>query len=153
MDEMNGNGFWIFALLILLFGANGNGFGFGGANGRVATIEDLNNSSNFTRLENQVRANAELTERKTDAINNGICSLGYEIANKFAQTNELVMAENQKTRDMIQQNKIESLQAQVNELKTQNMIGGIPKVSPYGYGIYAYPTCNCGCGCGGTTTI
>lgn len=150
MDDMNltnGGGFWIFALLILLFGSNGFG-GFGNnAASRTATIEDLNNSANFTRVESQIQANAGLTERKTDAINNGLCSLGYEIANKFSQTNELVMAENQKTRDMIQGNRIAELEAQVNELKTQQMFCGVPKINPYGYGVYPY---NGNCGCGGT---
>ena len=142
MEEMmsNDNSFWIFALLILLFGANGSGFGFGGRQdaSRYATVEDLNASATATRVESQIQANAGLTERKTDAINNGICSLGYEMANKFAQTNELVMAENQKTRDLIQGNRIAELEAKVNELKTQNMFCGVPKINPYGYGVYPY---------------
>lgn len=149
-ENMNwgGSGFWIFALLVLLFGMGG-GFGFGNnAASRTATIEDLNNSANFTRLENQVQANAGLTERKTDAINNGICSLGYEIANKFAATNELIMSENQKTRDLIQGNKIAELESQVAELKTQNIFCGIPRINPYGYGVYSY---NQGCGCSGSS--
>ena len=112
----------------------------------MGSVEDLNASANATRVEAQIRANAELTERKTDAINNGICSLGYEIANKFAQTNELVMAENQKTRDMIQQDKIASLQAQVSELKTQQMFCGLPRINTYAYNVV--PTTN-GCGCNG----
>lgn len=139
-----GEGFLIFALLLLFMG---NGFGGFGANaGRVATVEDMNNTSNFTRLESQVRANADLTERKTDAINNGLCSLGYEMANKFAATDALIISENQKTRDLIQQNKIETLQAQVNELKTAQQFCGVPRISPYYYGVYPYSN-NGGCGC------
>lgn len=152
MDDMNvtnGGGFWIFALLILLFGSNGFG-GFGG-NNRAASIEDLNASANATRVEAQIRANAGLTETKTDAINNGLCSLGYEMAGKFAATNELIMAENQKTRDLIQGNRIAELEAQVSELKTQQMFCGVPRINPYGYGVYPY---NNGCGgCNGNSSI
>lgn len=150
MDEniTNGGGFWIFALLILLFGANGFG-GFGNnAMSRTATIEDLNNSSNFARMESQIQANAGLTERKTDAINNGLCSLGYEMAGKFAATNELIMAENQKTRDLIQGNRIAELEAQVSELRTQQMFCGVPKINPYLYGITPYGG---GCCCGNSS--
>lgn len=144
-DGFGGNSFfWVFALLALMNG----GFGFNGANsmfGRNATVEDLNTTSNFTRLENQVRANAELTERKTDAINNGICSLGYEMANKFAATDALVISENQKTRDLIQQNTIASLQAQVNDLKMDAKLCGIPRINPSAYGVYPYAQIGCNC--------
>lgn len=86
-----GEGIWIFALLILLFGANG-GFGFGnragyGVDGRVATVEDLNNSANFTRLEGQVMNNGNRVEQKADAVYSGICNLGYEMSQQFATTN------------------------------------------------------------------
>ena len=51
----SGSGLWLFAILALMNG----GFGWGnrgfGVDGRVATVEDLNNSANFTRLESQVQ--------------------------------------------------------------------------------------------------
>ena len=148
-----GGSLWIFALLIL-FGMGGNGFG---ANGRAATVEDINNSQNFTRLESQVRANADLTERKVDGIANGLSSLGYEMAQQFGRTNtdvakgfcgvdkEILQAKTE-ILGALAQNKIDSLTAQVNELKTQNMFCGIPRINPYGYGVYPYSN---GCGCNG----
>lgn len=69
-----GSGLWLFAILALMWG--GNGF-FGNRNGyydgRAATVEDLNNSANFTRLESQVMNNGNRIESKTDAIINGVC--------------------------------------------------------------------------------
>lgn len=52
---------------------------------------------------------------------------------------------------MPMQNKIESLQAQVSELKTQNMFCGVPRISPYGYGVVPNFATPCGCGCNGAT--
>ena len=50
-----GNGLWLFAILALMWG--GNGFGFGGNNlgYRPATAEDVNNGFNFNDLQNQNR--------------------------------------------------------------------------------------------------
>lgn len=112
-----GSGIWLFAILALMSG----GFGFGGRGSQVATTDDLN----FGRMESQVRANAELTERKADAISNGICNLGYTLAEKFGQTDALIIAENQKTRDMLQQNKIEALQGEINDLKLKQAMCGV----------------------------
>lgn len=135
-----GGGLWLFAILALMWGGfGGNRFG----NDSVATKDDLN----FSRLENQVRSNAELTERKTDAINNGLCSLGYEVANKFGETNALIIAENQKTRDLIQQNKIETLQGRINQLELSQALCGVVRY-PNGmtYNAGPSPFCNCGNG-------
>lgn len=136
-----GSGIWLFAILALMWG------GFGGnryGNNNVATQDDLN----FSRLENQVRANAELTERKADAISNGICSLGYEMANKFAATDTLIIQENQKTRDMIQQNKIEALQGRINQLELQQAMCGVVRYpSGITYNAGTSPFCNCGYNC------
>ena len=78
---------WLFALLIL-FGMGGFG-GFGNRFGseRCATVEDINNSANFTRLESQVQANSQAIQQGFTNLGNGICDLGYELADKFGQTN------------------------------------------------------------------
>lgn len=79
-----GAGIWLFAILALMWGGNGL---FGNRNGyydgRTATVEDLNNSANFTRLESQVMNNGNRIESKTDAIINGLSDLGYETAQQF----------------------------------------------------------------------
>lgn len=139
----SGGGMWIFALLILLLLGNGGGL-FGGNYSRAATVEDLNNSANFTRLENQVMNTANLVERKADAITNGICDLGYKTQADFNALNQSLSSQISALSSKIDQNKIESLQAQVSELKTQNMFCGIPRINPYGYQVV--PTqYNCGC--------
>lgn len=64
-----------------------------------------------------------------------------------ASINANTTAQIQKVLDALSQNKIDSLQAQVSELKTQNMFCGIPRVSPYGYGVVPQ-FAGAGCGCG-----
>ena len=171
-----GTGLWLFAILALMNG------GFGGwgnrnfAEGRIATVEDLNNSSNFARLENQVRFNENAIQSGFTNLGNGICSLGYQLAtdkgdlskeisecccatqravdsvkfdmaNYTSAINANTTAQTQKVLDAIAQNKIESLQAQVNDLKLTNAFCGVPRINPYAYGVYQYPTCSpCGNG-------
>lgn len=165
---------WLFALLIL-FGMGGFG-GFGNRFGseRCATVEDINNSANFTRLESQVQANSQAIQQGFTNLGNGICDLGYELADKFGQTNTAMQvgfcgldksimesrylnekATSDSTAAIISAinalgtkmdaNTIESLRSQVNDLKTQSYLCGVPRVNPYGYGIYPYPTCNTCC--------
>lgn len=55
-----------------------------------------------------------------------------------------VVAEGSATRNLIQENKIDSLQAQVNQLQLAQALCGVPKVNPYGYGTYPY-TCPTTC--------
>ena len=81
-----GEGLWLFAILALMgggFGGWGNRWGNGFADGRCATVEDLNNSANFTRLENQVRANENTIQQGFTNTGNGICQLGYQLATDF----------------------------------------------------------------------
>lgn len=71
----------------------------------------------------------------------------YDMANFASAISENTTAQAQKILDALAQNKIDALQAQVSELKTQNMFCGIPRINPYGYGVYPYA--NTGCGCSG----
>lgn len=77
------------------------------------------------------------TQRAVDGVN-------YSNAMNTAAINENTTAQTQKILDALAQNKIESLQAQVTELKTQNMFCGIPRINPYGYNVVPNFT-NCGC--------
>lgn len=159
-----GAGIWLFALLIL-FGMGGNGFwGNRGLDGRTATVEDVNNSANFTRLEQQVRDNAQLIDRTKDVLSNGLCDGFYTTAQKINDVNMNVMESrylNEKaTADStaqviaaisglsqkLDQNKIDALQAKVSELQIQNMFCGVPRINPFAYGVYPYAT---GCGSAG----
>lgn len=84
-----GSGIWLFAILALMWGGNGF-FGRGGVDGRCATVEDLSNQANFTRLESQVQNNGNAIQSTASNIYNGICSLGYEMASKFGETDKQV---------------------------------------------------------------
>lgn len=153
-----GDAFAIFAILALMWG--GGGFwGNRGADGRCATVEDLNNSANFTRLESQVMNNGNLIERKTDAVYSGICNLGYEIAQQFgatnsridqatAATNANITAQVQKVLDRLSEDKICALQGKISQLELQQALSGVvryPQSITYNAG--ASPFCS-GCGCG-----
>lgn len=175
-DGMGGCGsaFWIFALLIL--GMNGGLWGNGG-NGRCATVEDINNSANFTRLENQVQGiGSGMTQGFTN-IYNGICDLGYktqadfaalgskiddcccqslrandqtrfDLANYTAAINANTTAGIQKVLDKLCQDKTEALQAKVGQLELQQALCGVVRY-PNSFAYAVGTPFNVGCGCNG----
>ena len=145
-----GGGWFAWILLFALFG--GNGFGFNNR-GNAVTEADLCNANSFSELKNSVgrlNDNQAAIARQTD---NAICQLGYQalqntntlssqMASCCCDLKTAIHAEGEATRNMIQQNKIETLQQQVNALHLSQALCGIPRTSPYGYGIYAYPACS-----------
>jgi hypothetical protein len=165
----DGNGWWI--ILILLFALGGNGFGYGNGAGRVATVEDVNNSANFTRLENQVRFNENAIQNGFLNTFNGISNLGYRELENFStlrydnaigqkdlmaqiaacccETKGLIQSEGAATRALIQENKIEALQQKINALELQNAVAGVVRYpTSYSYSAGPSPFCNTGCGYG-----
>lgn len=84
-DGFGGSGsfIWLFAILALMNGGFG-GWGRGAdIFGRTATVEDVNNNANFTRLESQVRANENYIQQAATNLGNGIANLGYENARQI----------------------------------------------------------------------
>lgn len=173
-----GNAWTIIILFILIFGMGNFGYGRGaGEFGQYATAasqQEILFGQQFQNLDNKLDRLGNGIADATFALNNQVNNVGAGIAGAVTaegraiqgqiadfkydnamQANEVktaVHAEGEATRAMIQQNKIETLQAQVNdlraqtnELKTQNMFCGIPRINPYGYGVYAYNNCGCGC--------
>ena len=178
-----GNGLWLFAILALMNGGFGGwGANRWGADGRVATTEDLASGFNFSGVNNKLNEITAGIAGVNQNLGNAICQLGYQgaqhtyelaskidncccetqraidsvkfdMANYSATTNATVTAQTQKILDALAQNKIESLQAQVNKLETEKMFCGVPRILPatvYGavpanYG-FSY---GCGCGCNG----
>ena len=166
LTKNNGGDFggsWAWIIIILLFLVGGNGFGFGGNGGRAATVEDVNTTSNFNRLENQVRSNENLLQNSVLDLSNGLCLLGNTVNEKFSQlrydttigqkdlsaqladcccnTQKLIMEEGNKTRSLIQENKIESLQDRIHQLELANATAGIvryPSNSTYTSGPNPY---------------
>ena len=162
---MGGN--WI--IWILLFAVLGGGFGFGGGR-QAATTDELSagfaNSAVLNKLNELTVGQSNINQN----LGNAICSSTYELASKIdncccntqlgvqqvrydmavqnGDLKALIHSEGEATRNLLQQNKIESLQAQINQLQLNSAMCGIPRISPYGYGVYAYPSCNpCGNNC------
>ena len=78
----------------------------------------------------------------------GIDGVNYNNALNTASINANTTAQTQKILDAMAQNKIESLQNQINALQLQNAVSGVvryPSASTYNAG--TSPFCNCGCGC------
>lgn len=100
-----GEGIWLFAILALFgfggWGGNRNGYGL---DGRCSTVEDLNNSANFTRLESQVQGIGSAIAQQNTNLSNAICTIGYQNAVDFGNlskqisecccTNERISLEN-----------------------------------------------------------
>jgi hypothetical protein len=157
-DKTNGmfggadGGMWIFALLILLM-IGGGGF-FGGTrnlNGEPVTEAGLCNAMNFNNLENSVGRLNDNVQHNYQGLQNGLCNLGYETLRNFNAT-QTQLAEccctTQRAIDALAQNKIDTLQAQVNQLQLQSAMCGVvryPNATTYTAGFS--PVFNSGCGC------
>ena len=144
-------------------------------NGEPVTEAGLCNAMNFNNLENSVGRLSDSLQHDYMGLQNGICNLGYETLRNFnnvqqqladcccttqraidgvnyngaintAAINANTTAQTQKVLDAIQQNKIESLQSQVNQLQLQSAMCGVvryPNASTYsaGYGPFYNNTC------------
>lgn len=86
-----GSGLWLFAILALMNGGFGwaNRAGFG-VDGRCATVEDLNNTSNFARLEGQVQGIGSDIASGFRNVDNAVCSLGYENLKNFGDLSKQI---------------------------------------------------------------
>lgn len=155
-DGWGGNS-WFF--IIALFALMNGGFGGWGRDGRTASVEDLQNTSNFARLEGQVRANENTIQQGFTNMGNGICQLGYQLATDFgamskdlaecccginrnidgvnynvalqgSQTREAITTGIQSIKDMLAAEKAAALQAQVNKLEMEKMFCGVPRIQP-----------------------
>lgn len=97
------------------------------------------NLRNFAQTQQTIQnGNYDLSRQVADCCcttQRAIDSVNYNAAMNTAAINDNTTAAAQKVLDAIQQNKIESLQAKVNELETRNMFCGIPRISPYGYAV------------------
>lgn len=162
--------FWIFALLLLANGGFG-GIGTRGDYGAFATSasqQDILFGQKFSDLDNKIDRLGNGIADATFALNNAITSEGratqtqlancccenqrnvdalrYDMTNQINAVNANTTAQMQKILDVISQNKIESLQAQVNALQLQNTMAGVvkyPMATTYTSG--SNPFCSCGC--------
>lgn len=145
---------------ILLFALFGGGFGGWGNRGQqCATTDELSAGFNFSGVNNKLDAITAAITNEGRTTDNAICQLGYQaleqtsalskqLAECCCATQQAIHAEGEATRSMIQQDKIESLQQQVNALNLQNALCGVvryPTQTTYGAG---YSPFFGGCGCG-----
>ena len=173
----NGNSAWVLILLFAMISGNGFGFGRGGDYGQYATAasqQEILFGQQFQNLDNKLDRLGNGIADATFALNNSVTTEGralqtqlancccenqrntdalrYDMATMFARSDANVTAQTQKILDVISQNKIESLQSQVNNLTMQNAINTATA------GVVKYPqattyTSNCnpfswgGCGC------
>lgn len=161
-DGMGFGGGWLSWILIFAL-LGGGGFGFGGR-AQAATTDEVAagfaNSAVLNKLNELTVGQANINQN----LGNAICSSTYELGSKIdncccntqaaiqqvrydmavqnGDLKALIHSEGEATRNLMQQNKIESLQQQINALNLQTALCGIPRTSPYGYGIYAYPACS-----------
>lgn len=178
MFDGNNGGMWIFALLILLLIGGGGFFGNNRTNNSDSVTEaGLCNAMNFNNLENSVGRLSDSLQNDYMGLQNGICNLGYETLRNFnglqsqlsecccttqraidgvnyngaintANINANTTAQTQKILDAISQNKIDTLQAQVNQLQMQNAMCGVvryPNSTTFSAGINPYFNNSC-CG-------
>lgn len=89
------------------------------------------------------------------AIERGIDSVKFDMANYAAAINANTTAVGQKVLDKLcamelaQKDATIAQQGQrIGQLELQSALCGIPRINPYGYGVYAYPAFNAACACG-----
>ena len=146
----------LIGLLIIagIFGY-GNGFGFGGNNGALTTAEMQMGLYNQT-TDNAIRGlsgqiasvnDAVLTDKYDNALL--MKDVSNQLSNSIAGIGNLVTQENQATRNMIMQNKIDSLADQITVLRGENsnlkqneyLLSQLATTAPK-------PPCYYPCGCG-----
>ena len=166
MNGTNGIGLdWsgLIGLLIIagIFGY-GNGFGFGGNN----AVSSLTNAELQMGLYNQTTDNAiRGLSSQVATVNDAVLVGKYDnallmkdasqqLSNSIASIGNLVVTENQATRNMLMQNKIDSLSDTITILRgensnlkqtaeiTQNILGNLATTAPKPPCYYGY-----GCGC------
>ena len=174
--NMGGGGWIVWILLFALLG--GNGFGWGGNRGNVATTEDLAAGFNFSALQGKTKDILAAVNGVNQNLGNAICQLGYQdaqhaydlsrqiadcccttqrgidgvkfdMANYAAAIQMTDTANTQKVLDKLCQMEMASKDAiiaqqgqRITALEADARMCGIPRINPYGYGIYAYPTFN-----------
>lgn len=153
-------------------------------NGEPVTESGLCNAMNFNNLENAVGRLSDSLSNDYMGLQNGICNLGYETLRNFNTTqqqlaecccttqrgidavnyngaintaaiNANTTAQTQKILDAISGNRMADMQSQINQLQLQAALCGIPRTSPYGYGVVpSFATTCTGCGtCGYSTNV
>ena len=118
------------------------------ATNAINAIKDGNASliREFGNVETALTALGGNLQNCCCSIQRNIDQTNYNMAQSTAAIKEAILVDGQKTRELLTANKIEALQAQVNQLQLQNAVAGVvryPSASTYTSG--ANPFCGCGC--------
>ena len=129
MENTNGVGLdWsgLIGLLIIagIFGF-GNGFGFGGSSNasQMATADLLYNQSTDSAIRGLAQGQAGIVDAVlTGKYDNALMmkDASQQLSNSIAGIGNLIVQENQATRNMIMQNKIDTLSDQITVLRGEN---------------------------------
>ena len=163
-----GGNSWIFLIVLFFLFGMGN---FNNR-GNAATTEDLASGFNFSALQNKGNETLAAINGVNQNLGNAICNLGYQnsrdfaslsqqlsncccetqrnidgvrfdMANYTAAINANTTASTQKILDKLNESENRALTAKVQQLELQQALCGVPRVSPFGYGIYpTFGTCN-----------
>ena len=155
-----GNGWggmiWLFAILALM---GGGGFGWGNGAGNTNAIQaDVNRGFDNQNLQAQTRDIAALNVGQANLLANinecccntrqAIMQNNYDGAMRDAATNANFTAQIQSVKDMIAQDKIEALQAQVSQLQLAQATAGMLRFpNSWSYGAGPFPPIFGGCPC------
>ena len=153
-----GGGMWILIILFFLIGMGG-GYGRGdyGQFATAASQQEILFGQQFQNLDNKADRLGNGIADATFALNNSIkdgnaavagtvVSEGRAIQDKLCGIANAIHEDGEKTRGMIQQNKIEALQAQINQLQLNQAMCGVvryPLQTTYTSG--GNPFCGCNC--------
>ena len=165
-DDFGGGMSWVLVILFLLvFGGM-----FGNRNNSIETNSstyEILQGQQFQSLDNKIDRIGNGIADATFALNNAVTSEGramqmqladcccsnkeaiaqvrYDMANFANATQTAIHAEGEATRAMIQQNKIESLQSQVNQLQMAQQLCGVVRYPTPAYLASGNPYGGCGC--------
>lgn len=118
----------LIGLLIIagIFGY-GNGFGFGGNAGASLAQSDIQNALYFQSQDSAIRGVSAAIANVNDTVLTGkfdnallMKDASQQLSNSIAGIGNLVVQENQATRNMIMQNKIDALADQITVLRGEN---------------------------------
>lgn len=160
-----GGGGWLW-LFVLAFIFMGGGL-FGGGR-QAATNEELAagfaNSANLNRLNDLMLGQANINQNLGNAIYTSTYELGSKIdgcccntqlgiqqlrADIIAQGKDLaatIHAEGEATRNQARETENANLRQENMFAKMRELTCGIPRVNPFGYGVFPYQPCNNPCG-------
>lgn len=156
------SGIWLFAILALMFGGFGGGYG-NGLGYRAATAEDVSSGFNFSELQAENRDILASIERSKADVVSDIHDVAMGVSDTRAHqqecccnilraidaTNYNTTAQVQKVLDALSTNKIEALQSKVSELELAQALNGVVRYpSAFSYNAGPSPFCP-GCGCNG----